>query len=197
MVAVRVQSTTLPPASASGWLGVSLGLALFLLSGLAVACRPYVEEPAGATTAAFRRHTDDFQTCRVAESSYADVVAGWLQSRPQTAPALTGLSLGRAVDFPWISQYIAERAGRDLLWDARRGKPQRGGINLFVASILSEEAFLARLAVPFVHTQYRPVSVSVEKVLVGTADDVLPELKSGKRRVPFDAQLWLNLEARQ
>jgi hypothetical protein len=195
MVLIRTRSTTRPPPNALARRGAILGLGLFLLSDFAVACTPYVEERVGATTAAFRRHTEDFQACPVAESSYDDVMAGWLRNRPQTAPALTGVSLGRAVDFPWISQHLAESALRDPLWDARRGKVRRGGINLFVGSLLSEKAFLARLAVPFADTPYVPVRVSVEKVLVGTADDVLPEMKAGKLRVPFDAQIWLSLEA--
>ena len=194
MVLIRSRSTARPPANASARCGVILGLGLLLLSQFAFACTPYVEERPGATTAAFRRHTDDFQTCSVAESRYDEVVAGWLRNRPQAAPALTSVSLGRAVNFPWISQYLAERALRDPLWDARRGKVRRGGINQFVVSLLSEKAFLARLAAPFADTPYVPVRVSVEKVLVGTASDVLPETKAGKLRVPFDAQLWLRLE---
>ncbi len=94
------------------------------------------------------------------------------------------------MDFPWIAQYLAERALRNPLWDARRR-----GILLFVASLLPEKAFLARLAVPFAETPCVPVRVTVEEVLVGAADDVLQEMKTGKRRVPFDAQIWLSLEA--
>ena len=194
MVLIR-RSTAPTLANASARLAVILGLGLILLSNFALACTPYVEERAGATTAVFRRHTDDFQACPVAESRYDEVLAGWLRSRPQGAPALTGVMLGRAVDFPWISQYLAQRALRDPLWNARRGKVRRGGINLFVASLLSEKAFLARLAVPFADTPYVPVRVSVEKVLLGTADDVLPETRVGKLRLPFDAQIWLSLEA--
>ena len=195
MVLIRTRSTAPQPANPSARLGVIIGMGLLLLSHFAVACTPYVEERAGASTVAFRRHPNDFQACPVAESRYDEVLAGWLRNRPLTAPALTGVSLGRVVDFPWISQHLAERALRDPRWDARRGKVRRGGINLLVASLLSEKAFLARLAVPFADTPYVPVRVSVEKVLVGTADDVLPEKKAGKLRVPFDAQIWLTLEA--
>lgn len=181
-------------ASVGRWAGIFLGPLLLWRWDAAVACAPYVEEPSGeATSAVFRRHTDDFRACRVAESTYDEVVARRLRDRPPTAPAWTGLALGRAVDFPWISQYLAESALRDARWDARRGKVRRGGINDFVASLLSERAFLARLAVPFADTPYVPVGVSVEKVLVGVAEDVLPG--TGRQRVPLDAQLWLNLRA--
>jgi len=90
----------------------------------------------------------------------------------------------------WTFPASAERALRDPLWDARSG-----GIHLLVGSLLSEKAFLARLAVPFADTPCVPVRVTVEEVLVGAADDVLQEMKAGKLRVPFDAQIWLSLEA--
>lgn len=180
-------------ASTGRWIGLFLGLVWLSPWDAAVACAPYVEERnGGATSAVFRRHTDDFRVCRVDESTYDEVVARHLRDRPPTAPAWTALALGRAVDFPWISQYLAESALSDTRWDARRGKVRRGGINDFVASRLSERAFLARLAVPFADTPYVPVGVSVEKVRVGVAEDVLPG--TGRRRVPFDAQLGLNLQ---
>jgi hypothetical protein len=132
----------------------------------------------------------------VDESSYHEVVNGWLWNRPAGAPALSGLSLGRAVDFPWISRHLAASALKHRHWDARRGKARVGGLNQFVASVLSEEEFLARLAEPFAGTPYMPVRVSVEKVLVGKATTVSPDLQETMLLVPFDAQLWLHLRPR-
>lgn len=168
---------------------------LLAMPSLAAACAPYVEERNGSVSASFRRHSNDLVSCQVTESSYDEVIRNWLRNRPSSAPPLSGLSLGRAVDFPWISRHLADKALKHPRWDVRRGKVRVGGLNQFVAAVLSEEEFLARLAEPFAGTPYMPVSVSVEKVLVGKATNVAPDLRSKELLVPFDAQLWLHLRA--
>ncbi len=133
--------------------------------------------------------------CEVAESSYREVISNWLSTRSASAPPLRGLYLGRALTFPWISRHLAEAALRDPQWDARRGKARSGGPNQWVSSTLSGPTFLARIAAPFAGTPYTPVGISVEKVLVGRAQEMAPELNAGKQLLPFDAQLWLHLDA--
>lgn len=170
---------------------------LLALSCIATACSPYIEARPDSDSAALRPHTDAFTRCAMAESSYREVVGTWLRQRPTSAPHLRGLSLGRAVDHPWIAHHLAEVALRHPQWSTNQGKARTGGPNPWVASVLSEPAFLARLAVPFADTPYVPVGVSVEKVLVGRAQDVAPELNAGRRLVPFDAQIWLQVETRR
>ncbi|ACV34579.1 hypothetical protein [Accumulibacter sp.] len=170
---------------------------LLALPCVATACSPHVEAQPDGDSASLRQHTDAFTRCEMTESSYREVVGKWLRQRPTSAPPLRGLSLGRAFDYPWISHHLAEVALRHPQWAASRGKARSGGPNQWVASVLSEPAFLARLAVPFTDTPYAPVAVSVEKVLVGSAQDVAPELNAGKLLVPFDAQVWLHVETRR
>lgn len=171
------------------------GGVLCLAVGIAHACAPHVEERAGVTTASLRRHTDDFSRCPVDESTYRQVIRDWLRQRPSGAPVLTGISLGRAIDLPWLARDLAEAAARHPQWDARRGRVRLGEINAFVAALLSDEAFLARLAVPFADAGYRPLRVTVEKVLVGRASEIFPEMAGGTRRLPVDAQLWLVVQS--
>lgn len=172
-----------------------VGVSLMIICSAGSACTPSVEEWPAEATAVFRRHSDAFERCPVDEPAYHRVIADWLRRRPPAAP-LTGLSLGRAIDFPWISSYLAERALDHRWWDTRRGKVRHGDLNGVAAAILSEEKLLARLAAPFCDTPHVPVAVSVEKVLVGPADGTLAKPGIGTRLVPHDAQIWLRIEHR-
>jgi hypothetical protein len=62
------------------------------------------------------------------------------------------------------------------------------------ASILSQPDFVKRLRVPFDHTRFSATAVSVEKVLVGHVNDVLPDAKQPGRQIPYDAQVWIVLD---
>ncbi len=157
------------------------------------ACAPHVEEHPGWHSASFRAHTDAYKHCPVSEGAYRVVVAGWLKARHETGPSLTSLSLGRAVDFPWLSEYLARAALADPRWDGLHGRLRGGDLNAWVASLLSDPLLLERLRVPFEGTAYRVTRVSVEKVLVGPVENFLPRGAPTGLRAPFDAQLWLVL----
>lgn len=152
-------------------------------------CSPYVESHAGNETAALRPHTDAFRACTIAEEPYRRLVADWLAARGGDAPPPRSLGLGRAVNLPWISAHIARAARRHPRWDAARGRDRKGDINGLVAALLAHPDFLRRLDAPFAGTPWAVRAVSVEKVLVARAKDVLPDAGTG--RVPYDAQLWL------
>jgi hypothetical protein len=160
------------------------------------ACAPYVQEHPGWQSASFRVHTDAFKHCPVSEVSYREVLASWLRNRPAGEPLLKSLSLGRAVDFPWISEYLVRAALADRRWDAHRGRLRTGDLNGWVASTLSAPLMIQRLAAPFFGTGYAVTSVSVEKVLVGEAEGLVRGAAPPGLRVPFDAQLWLRLAPR-
>jgi hypothetical protein len=57
-----------------------------------------------------------------------------------------------------------------------------------------EPGFLARLRGPLVGQGLRVTGLSVEKVLVDTARNVLGAGEPAGKRIPFDAQAWLVLE---
>lgn len=156
-------------------------------------CEPYVENHRDLETAALRPHRDAFRRCTIDEATYAALVATWLASRAD-APPPRGMSLGRAVNLPWISEHIARAASRDPRWDAARSRDRKGDINGLVAALLSRPEFLQRLDAPFAGTPWTVRAVSVEKVLVTRAAEILPG--AGRGRLPFDAQLWLVIAPR-
>jgi hypothetical protein len=157
-------------------------------------CAPHVENHRALETAALRPHRDAFRHCTLDEAAYARVVAAWLAARGADAPPLRGLGLGRAVNLPWISEHIARAASREPRWDAARGRDRKGDINGLVAALLSRPEFLQRLNAPFAGTPWTVRAVSVEKVLVTRAAEILPG--AGRGRLPFDAQLWLVIAPR-
>jgi hypothetical protein len=109
----------------------------------------------------------------------------------------SSLFIGRLIDFPWLSQYLAATAYKDKGWNRTRGKPLSVGINKYVAAILSRPEVTSQLEETFGDSGYRIASVSVEKVLVGPFRDVplyQGEMLPGK--VPYDCMVWFRLEKR-
>lgn len=157
-------------------------------------CAPRVEAHADGATAALRPHDSDLVRCTLDEPGYRRTVAAWLAQRPAAAPPLRGMSLGRAVNLPWVSQHLARAALADPRWDAARGRPRQGDINALAAAILSAPDLRERLDAPLAGTPWTVRAVSVEKVLVARTQDVLPG--AGKGRIPYDAQLWLVIDRR-
>jgi hypothetical protein len=140
-------------------------------------------------TAALRPHRDAFRSCTIDEEAYTALISAWLAGRGSDAPPLRGMSLGRAVNLPWVSEHIARASLHDPRWDAARGRDRRGDINGLVAALLSQRDFLRRIDAPFAATPWTVRAVSVEKVLVTKAKDILPD--GGKGKLPFDAQVWI------
>jgi hypothetical protein len=160
-------------------------------------CAPRVEENRQWQSASFRPHSDAFRRCPVAEETYRRVVGEWLAQRDDPAEPVKSLSLGRLVDHPWLSGYLAEAAQGSAEWDARRGRARSGNDNALVGTLLSRPEILQRLRQPFEGSGFSVTRVSVEKVLSGGPGGVA--VKRGERapRLPFDAQTWLVLERRE
>jgi hypothetical protein len=113
---------------------------------------------------------------------------------PKLGGKYSSLYIGRLVNYPWLSRDLAETAYGDPAWSNRRGGPLKLDINKYVSSILFQNRITADIGAAL-GGNYRAISVSVEKVLVGTFRHVpgyKGELRSGK--VPFDAQVWFRLE---
>ncbi len=115
------------------------------------------------------------------------------------APRLTGtyssLFIGRLVDYPWLSQYLATAAYRDGGWNAKKGRPAALDINRYVAQVLFNKELLAPVAAVLATGGYRITGVSVEKVLVGGFREVPSyQGKMAPGRVPYDAQAWFRLD---
>jgi len=114
---------------------------------------------------------------------------------PKLEGSYSSLSIGRMIDYPWLSKYLATTAYRDHGWDSKKGKPVAMDINKYVSQLLFRKELIAQIEGPFTKGGYRIVSVTVEKVLVGGFREVpLFQGKMFPGKVPYDAQVWFRLE---
>lgn len=178
---------------ASPW--VALALLTGSLAAVA-ACAPFIEVQRSGGSATLRPHATDFEACAVDEATYRRLVAQWLAERPGSAAALVSLSLGRAVNLPWISRHIADAALLSPGWAERMARATVAGRHELAEPIFRDPLLLARLAAPFEGTPWRVLGLGYEKPLFGRADAHATHAGAGAVLVPFDAQLWLRLAPR-
>ncbi len=103
--------------------------------------------------------------------------------------------IGRAVEFPWLSNFIVRQALRDSAWAKKRGRPHGQNINAYVARLIEKHPFISKLNSVLAKVHYKITGVSVEKVLVGSYRHLTHY--SGEKfegDVPFDAQVYLLLQ---
>jgi hypothetical protein len=107
----------------------------------------------------------------------------------------TSLYIGRLIDYPWLSQYLANAAHKDGKWNAKNGRSVAFNANQYVAGVLSHKEVLAQFDTMVAKSGYRIAGVSVEKVLVGGLGEV-PQYSGdiAAGRFPYDAQVWFRLE---
>ena len=139
-------------------------------------------------------------TCQVTQAAMHTILkAVFAQTDPpKLAGPYTSLFLGRLMEYPWLSAYLATSAYHDRQWDRKLGKPVTMGLYRYVRSILSRKEVTAQFDEPFGDSGYRVVAVTVEKVGVGGFADI--PLYAGPRRpgkVPCDALVWLTLEKKE
>jgi hypothetical protein len=135
-----------------------------------------------------RCHVDEASVTRILSSAFSG-------GDPATAGTYSSLSIGRLIDYPWLSQYLATTAYRDAGWNPRKGKPVAVDINKYVSQLLSKKELTAQIETVLERGGYRIAGVTVEKVLVGGFREVplyRGEMHPG--RVPHDAQVWFRLE---
>jgi hypothetical protein len=150
-------------------------------------CEAWVDRQSGAPR--LRAHLDAFVPCVITEPVYRQLIldavgeAGGEQAAPVT------VALGRLEDYPWLAQALADAAGDDAAWNARRGKPRNGNANDAVEQMLLSEPLRTRLQ----PSGWELAGVSVEKVRVASVGLAHAGSPSRQARVPVDAQVWLKL----
>lgn len=159
-------------------------------------CAPFVEEQPRWSSARLRAHTDEFADCVIDEEVYRRVVGEWLRGRAAGSPAPSSLSLGRAVDLPWVSRLIADAALRLPGWAGAVAAARPGTRDRLARPALLDRKLLERLAAPFEGSPLVVKGIAYEKVLFGPASRHSSNPAAGAVLVPFDAQLWLRFEAR-
>lgn len=144
-----------------------------------------------------RAHHPRYRGCRITrEQMVSSLAAAFLKTgTPPLKGDYSSLSIGRLIDYPWLSQYLAETAYRDAGWNSGTGKPVKPGVNHYVSHVLFNRKLLEPLQAVLAKAGYRIVGVSVEKVLVGHFDDVPSYLgEPAQGLIPFDAQAWFRLQ---
>ena len=157
-------------------------------------CSPAIESNELETRFSLRKSGG--QDCSINEDSYSKSIRMWLNQRTDETKPIEGYFLGRAIDYPWISQHLAEAAFNSKEWDLKTGTSHEINLYRLVEFFLIEEEFKARLDAPFVNTPYMVSSVSVEKVLIQDVSLVLDKYEKGSGKVPFDALLSVEMVKR-
>jgi hypothetical protein len=160
-------------------------------------CTLSVEANTTWRTLRLRAHHPQGRYCRIDKATFLKILSkGFATShRAWDGAPYTSLFIGRLIDYPWLSQFLAESAAADRAgWDLARGKPTGRAINAYVAKQLDRPEILQEIKDIFAHASYQVAGVSVEKVLVGSFAEVPgsnPTQRKGK--VPFDAMAWFRL----
>jgi hypothetical protein len=168
-----------------------------IISAPAGACTLSLEADEEWQTLRLRAHHPRHQPCDIDQESVLSLLAAaFAKTGP---PALRGeyasLFIGRLIDYPWLSHYLAETAYRDKRWNRKKGRPIKTEINAYVARLLFKGDLLKPIQAELGKHGYRIAGVSVEKVLVGGASDLPgPDRKNLAGRIPFDAQVWFRLQ---
>jgi hypothetical protein len=135
--------------------------------------------------------------CQIDEASLRGALGQALSNPVAQQARYSSVFLGRLVDYPWLSTYLARAAAADPAWSPRAGKPARGDVNGYVGALLSRPVVTDRIQPPLEAGGYRIAGASVEKVLISPARE-LPGLGEPPvaGRLPFDAMFWLRLQPR-
>jgi hypothetical protein len=167
-----------------------------IFSTISGECHLTVEQDSERRHLRLRAHHPKYRDCRVTrdemvsalERAFSRIDSGGVEADHSS------LFLGRLIDYPWMSQYLATTAHRDPGWNSSKGKPEGMGINQYVARLLFRQELMDQIEGVFEHARRRVTGVMVEKVLVARLRDVplyRGDITPGK--VPYDAQVWLTL----
>jgi hypothetical protein len=159
-------------------------------------CSLAVESDNQSHTLRLRVHPE-YSDCHIGKDSMLSAlkVAFSKTEPPKLEGTYSSLYIGRLIDYPWLSQYLATIAYRDTQWDKKRGKPIALDINKYVSNILSRKEITVQIEEVFAGSGYRVISTTVEKVLIGDFRSVpLYEGEILPGKMPYDAQVWFRLE---
>ena len=144
-----------------------------------------------------RAHQPNFKPCRMTQATLIQLIKEAASKNDSVFQfhSFTSIFIGRAVEYPWLSAFMALKAKDDSLWSLKRGRPKEKNINHYVEKFLAQHEFLQEINPIFAKVHYRIKGVSVEKVLVGTYKNI-PNYAGQKFKggVPFDAQIYFLLQ---
>jgi len=150
-------------------------------------CKPVVSADRDWHVIIVRPHEDAFLSCTLTQAQLRDLVTAFLKTPENRQEEFTSLFLGRLVDHPWLSRYLATHALTDARWDKVKGRPGSGYNNGLVRDILSAPEVLNQIQESFAGSGYTVVGASVEKVLVTRANEISWLRIDEPVLVPYDA----------
>ncbi len=168
-----------------------------IVSSKAGECDLTVESNEKWHTLRLRAHHPKYKGCHIDKDAMVSVLSAAFSKNDslKREGSYSSLSIGRMIDYPWLSQYLATTAYRDRGWDSKKGKPAVMDINKYVSRVLFRKELMVQIETVFEKGGYRVVGVTVEKVLVGGFREVpFYQEKMHPGRVPYDAQVWFRLE---
>ena len=152
-------------------------------------CKPVISASTRENIIIVRPHENAFLVCTLTQAQLHDLISGFLREPEHQQMEFRSIFLGRLVDHPWLSKYLAGHALAHADWDRKKGRPAAGinYINHFVRDVLSTPELLTRIQEPFVGSGYTVVGASVEKVLVSKANEIAWLDIHESALVPYDA----------
>ena len=120
---------------------VTFSQELTIISSKVGECSLSIESNEKWKTLRLRAHHPKYSGCQIDKDSMLSVLnAAFSKTEsPRLEGSYFSLSLGRLIDYPWLSQYLATTAYRDRGWDSKKGKPGAMDINKYTAQLLSKK----------------------------------------------------------
>jgi len=142
------------------------------------------------------RVSPDGQGCHIEKSLMLETLKNAFSKsdQPKLEGVYSSLCIGRLIDYPWISQCLADSAWKDPAWDRKKGKPVNLDLYRYVKNLLTRKEVAGVIDKALEAAGYRVTSVTIEKALVGGLRDVpLYQGTMAPGKVPFDAIVWFIL----
>lgn len=159
-------------------------------------CILTVESDENGHTLRLRAHHPQYKSCQIDRDAISSILKAAFSKTeaPKLEGSYSSLSIGRLIDYPWLSQYLATSAYRDREWDSKKGKARAMDENKYVSTLLSRKELMTEIEPFFENSGYRVLGIMVQKVLIGTFREIplyQGEVHPGK--IPYDAQVWFRL----
>jgi len=157
-------------------------------------CKPVYEINLHWQTIRLRSHENAFLNCTVTQEKFNELIAAAFTDPESDKAEFKSLFIGRLVEYPWLSHYLAKHVLQHPDWDPEQGTYTGNNINEFVANILSAPELLEQIQQPLDGTGYIVTGASVEKVLIGRANEIEWLDINATVLVPYDVMLHFIME---
>jgi hypothetical protein len=141
-----------------------------------------------------RSHENAFISCTVSRDKFNVLIITAFTNPEINKTDFKSLFIGRLIEYPWLSRYLAMQSLQHDDWDSGKGLYKGANINAFVAGILSSPELLGQIQEPFAGTGYTVSRATVEKVLIGKANEIEWLEINTAVLVPYDVMVHFILE---